>query len=108
MPDNRTILDLTVEELTGIFETRAQKVATTFATTKIQEAVKTGCLDCLKEFGFDTNHPEECVKNQLYLTRSRVSAEKVTTAVKVSFATAIVTVLIGGACKILRMVVPMN
>ncbi len=106
MSDSRTIIDITVDELTQIFEHKAHEVATTFATTKIQEAVKEGCLEVFKDFGFDTAHPEESAKNQMYLTRSRLSAEKVTTAVKVSLALAVVTVVVGAVSKFIKVVCP--
>jgi len=93
MSDKRSILDLTVEELTEIIKTD---------TDEMHEIVKNGCKECLKEIGFNVDNPEVIIKNQLYLTRIRESSEKVTTAIKVSTATAVVSIIIAGCVKLFK------
>lgn len=98
--DKRTVGELTIVELTEMFEVKGREIATTFATTKIQKAVHVGCYECLRDFGFDIDNPQECVKNQVYLTRARLSSEKVNTAVKVGIVGAVLTVVVGAITKL--------
>ena len=91
--DKRTVLELTVEELTEIVKTDKDE---------LHETVKTGCRECLKEIGFNVDNPGEIIKNQIYLTKIRESSEKVTTAVKISTATAVVSLVIAGCVKLFK------
>lgn len=73
--NDRKVSDLSIEEFENIVEMKANHAATTFATTKINDAIKKAMTDFLTGIGLDIANPLDLQQDFSFVRKQRKGSE---------------------------------
>lgn len=91
--NGRKVSDLDIEEFERIVELKANHAATTFATTKIDDAIKQAMTELLTGIGLEVANPFELQQDFSFVRKQRKGSENILNWAKKS----IYLAAIGGA-----------